>query len=411
MLDTTAIILAITALFSFLNYRFIKLPTTIGVMVISLVISVVLLVLQYAGFDGVTQQARTFIQHVNFDEVVMKGMLSLLLFAGALHVNINDLLERKWAIGLMATIGVLLTTFIVGFVSFYIFSAFGFSIPLIYCLLFGSLIAPTDPIAVLGILKQAKAPKSLEIKITGESLFNDGIAVVVFVVLLGIAQGGEDVSVGHIALVFAEEAIGGVVYGLVLGYLGYKMLTWVDNYQVEILITLALVVSGYTLAGHIHVSGPLAIVVAGLMIGNKGRMFAMSDTSREHIDTFWELIDEILNAVLFVLIGIEVLALAFDHMTLAVGFVLIPIILLARLASTTFLLGALRLKETLTRHAELILTWGGLRGAISVALALALPPGDIRDTILTVTYIIVVFSILVQGLTLGKLIQLLIKKP
>jgi CPA1 family monovalent cation:H+ antiporter len=411
MLDTTAIILAITALFSFLNYRFIKLPTTIGVMVISLAISVLLLVLQYAGFDGVTQQARSFVQHVDFDEVVMKGMLSLLLFAGALHVNINDLLERKWAIGLMATIGVLLTTFIVGFVSFYIFSAFGFSIPLIYCLLFGSLIAPTDPIAVLGILKQAKAPKSLEIKITGESLFNDGIAVVVFAVLLGIAQGGEDVSVGHIALVFAEEAIGGVVYGLLLGYLGYKMLMWVDNYQVEILITLALVVSGYTLAGHIHVSGPLAIVVAGLMIGNKGRMFAMSDTSREHIDTFWELIDEILNAVLFVLIGIEVLALAFDHMTLAVGFVLIPIILLARLASTTFLLGALRLKETLTRHAEWILTWGGLRGAISVALALALPPGDIRDTILTVTYIIVVFSILVQGLTLGKLIQVLIKKP
>ncbi len=411
MLDTTAIILAITALFSFLNYRFIKLPTTIGVMVISLAISVVLLALQYAGFDGVTHQAQTFIQHVDFDEVVMKGMLSLLLFAGALHVNINDLLERKWAIGLMATIGVLLTTFIVGFVSFYIFAAFGFSIPLIYCLLFGSLIAPTDPIAVLGILKQAKAPKSLEIKITGESLFNDGIAVVVFVVLLGIAQGGEDVSVGHIALVFAEEAIGGVVYGLVLGYLGYKMLTWVDNYQVEILITLALVVSGYTLAGHIHVSGPLAIVVAGLMIGNKGRMFAMSDTSREHLDTFWELVDEILNAVLFVLIGIEVLALAFDHMTLAVGFVLIPIILLARLASTTFLLGALRLKETLTRHAEWILTWGGLRGAISVALALALPAGDIRDTILTVTYIVVVFSILVQGLTLGKLIQVLIKKP
>ncbi len=410
MLDTTAIILAITALFSFLNYRFIKLPTTIGVMVISLVISIVLLGLQYAGFDGITQQAQAFIQHVDFDEVVMKGMLSLLLFAGALHVNINDLLERKWAIGLMASIGVLLTTFIVGFVSFYIFAAFGFSIPLIYCLLFGSLIAPTDPIAVLGILKQAKAPKSLEIKITGESLFNDGIAVVVFVVLLGIAQGGEDMTVGHIVLVFAEEAIGGVVYGLVLGYLGYKMLTWVDNYQVEILITLALVVSGYTLAGHIHVSGPLAIVVAGLMIGNKGRMFAMSDTSREHLDTFWELIDEILNAVLFVLIGIEVLALAFDHMTLAVGFVLIPIILLARLVSTTFLLGVLRLKETLTRHAEWILTWGGLRGAISVALALALPPGDIRDTILTVTYIIVVFSILVQGLTLGKLIQVLIKK-
>ena len=409
MLDTTAIILAITALFSFLNYRFIKLPTTIGVMVISLVISIVLLGLQYAGFEGITQQAQAFIKHVDFDEVVMKGMLSLLLFAGALHVNINDLLERKWAIGLMATIGVLITTCLVGFVSYYIFAAFGFSIPLIYCLLFGSLIAPTDPIAVLGILKQAKAPKSLEIKITGESLFNDGIAVVVFVVLLGIAQGGEDMTVGHIALVFAEEAIGGVIYGLVLGYAGYKMLTWVDNYQVEILITLALVVSGYTLAGHIHVSGPLAIVVAGLMIGNKGRMFAMSDTSREHLDTFWELIDEILNAVLFVLIGIEVLALAFDHMTLAVGFVLIPIILLARLVSTTLLLGALRLKETLTRHAEWILTWGGLRGAISVALALALPPGDIRDTILTVTYIIVVFSILVQGLTLGKLIRMLIK--
>lgn len=410
MLDTAAVILAITALFAFLNYRFIKLPTTIGVMAISLVMSLVLLALQYAGFEFITKYAQSFILHIDFDDVVMKGMLSLLLFAGALHVNINDLLERKWAIGLMASIGVLITTAIVGVVSYYLFAALGLSIPFIYCLLFGSLIAPTDPIAVLGILKQAKAPKSLETKITGESLFNDGIAVVIFVVLLGIAQGGGDISPSHIALIFVEEAVGGIIYGLLLGFLGYRMLKWVDNYQVEILITLALVISGYTLAAHLHVSGPLAIVVAGLMIGNKGRMFAMSDTSREHLDTFWELIDEILNAILFVLIGIEVLALAFDHVTLAAGFILIPIILVARLLSTSLLLGVLRLKETLTKNAEWILTWGGLRGAISVALALALPAGEVRDTILAVTYIIVVFSILVQGLTLGKVIQFLIKK-
>jgi CPA1 family monovalent cation:H+ antiporter len=297
-----------------------------------------------------------------------------------------------------------ISTFIVGGSAWIVFSLIGIKLPFIYCLLFGSLIAPTDPIAVIGILKKAGVPKSLETKITGESLFNDGVAVVVFLVIMGIVAGGHDVTVGHIILLFVEEAIGGIVFGFAIGWLTYLMLKSVDNYQVEVLLTLALVMGGYSLAYTIHVSGPIAMVVAGIFIGNRGRLLAMSEKTREHLDSFWELMDEILNAVLFLLIGLEVLVIATKGSYLIAGMVMIPVVLLARFISVGLPVTFMRRKRDFSPDAVKIMTWGGLRGGISVALALSIPSGPEREVLLTVTYIIVVFSILVQGLTIERLV-------
>jgi len=300
---------------------------------------------------------------------------------------------------------VLGATFIIGYLAYWIFGLLDLDIPFIYCLLFGALISPTDPIAVLGILKSAAAPKTLETKITGESLFNDGVAVVVFLVLLGVATGGDELSAASVAGLFIQEAVGGVLYGLGIGTLAYWMLKRVDDYSVEVLITLALTTGGYALAEALHLSAPIAIVVAGLLIGNHGRSFAMSDKTREHLDTFWELVDEILNAVLFVLIGMEVLVLAVRQEYLLAGLLAIPITLLARLVSVGVPVGIMRRYRSFSRMVVTILTWGGLRGGISVALALSLPQGPVRDTLVTVTYMVVAFSILVQGLTIGPLVR------
>jgi CPA1 family monovalent cation:H+ antiporter len=407
ILNIAAILITVSAIFSFINHRFIKLPTTIGLMLIALVVSLLVLVSGKMGLGHLESQARTLLHSVDFNETVMQGMLSFLLFAGALHINLADLAKQKWVIASLATVGILISTFLVGGITYLLLGQLGIHLDFIYCLLFGSLISPTDPIAVLGILKSAKAPKTLETKIAGESLFNDGMAVVVFLVLLGIATSGHDINVGHIALLFLEEAVGGVLFGLTIGWLTYQMLKQVDNYQVEILLTLALVMGGYSLASVIHVSGPIAVVVAGLLIGNQGRMLAMSDHSREHIDTFWELIDEILNAVLFVLIGLEVLVLPFTQDVLLAALILIPLILLSRLISVGLPINLLRLRREFSPGAVKILTWGGLRGGVSVALALSLPASEARDVILAITYAVVVFSILVQGLTIGRLVKAL----
>ncbi|MCP5451804.1 MAG: sodium:proton antiporter [Gammaproteobacteria bacterium] len=408
MLNLVALLVTLTALFSYINHRFIKLPTTIGVMVLALVLSLILMSLGELGYAPVEQRAAAIIGGIDFNQVLMQGMLSLLLFAGALHVNLEELAQQKWPIGILATVGVVASTFLVGIASWLVLNVlFGISISLLYCLLFGALISPTDPIAVLGILKSAKAPKNLEIKIAGESLFNDGIAVVVFAILLGLAVGGEEVTLGSVALLFTEEALGGIVFGLAIGYVAYLLLKSIDSYDVEILITLALVLGGYALAIHLHVSGPIAMVVAGLMIGNHGRRLAMSDTTREHLDTFWELIDEILNAMLFVLIGLEMIILTFEHDHLLASLLVIPIVLLARLACVGVPVHVMRRRFgfTFSPHAIKIMTWGGLRGGISVALALSLPLGPERQIVLALTYIVVLFSILVQGLTVGKLIK------
>lgn len=402
VLQIAALILSLAAIFSYLNHRYIRLPNTIGLMLIALLLSLALLALGKLGMVFPAAWASHVLREVDFNLTVLHGMLSFLLFAGALHVNLDDLSEQKWVIGILASIGVLSSTLIIGGLTWWLMGVLGLDIAPIYCLLFGALISPTDPIAVLGILKIAKVPKSLETKIAGESLFNDGVAVVIFIALLEFAMHGE-LSAEEVTELFVVEAIGGMLFGLLIGWMAYRMLTKVDNYQVEILITLALVMGGYALAGIIHVSGPIAIVVAGLLIGNHGRVLAMSAKTREHLDTFWELVDEILNAVLFVLIGLEVLALTFNEVYLRASLVLIPVVLLARFISVGVPMSLMRRFRRFTPHAIKILTWGGLRGGISVALALSLPLGPEREVILSITYIVVVFSILVQGMTIGLL--------
>lgn len=402
--DISAILLTLAALFSFINYRFVKLPMTIGVMVIALATSLVVVLAGELVAPQLKAPAEYLLSQIDFDETLLHGMLSLLLFAGALHINLSDLGEQKSVIGLLATVGIAVSTLLIGSMTWLVLGWLSIPVPFIYCLLFGSLISPTDPIAVLGILKTAGASKSLETKTVGESLFNDGIGVVVFLVLLKIADGG-DLGAGDVAWLFVKEAVGGAVFGLVIGLIAYQLLKRTDNYQVEIMTTLALAMGGYSLAEALHVSAPIAIVVAGLLIGNQGRAMAMSDVTRDRLDSFWELIDEILNAVLFVLIGLEVLVMPITAGYLVAAVAIIPVTLLARFISVWSVLAALRRRRDFSPGAEVILTWGGLRGAISVAMALSLPAGEYRSVILAITYGVVIFSIIVQGLTISRLIK------
>jgi len=404
LFEIIAVLITLSALFSWINVRFLRLPTAIGLMLMALVMS--LLLLSPLPFsDGVEQDVQRMLDSIDFDATVLHGMLSFLLFAGALHVKLSDLAEQKWVIGLLASAGTILSTFIIGLAAWVLLDAIGLEVSLTYCLLFGALISPTDPIAVLGILKSAGAPRALEIKITGESLFNDGVAVVVFLVLFGIAIGGEQVTVDGILLLFLREAFGGLIFGLISGAVAYLMLRRIDNYQAEVLITLATASGGYALAEHLHISAPITVVVSGLFIGNLGRHGAMSDLTRAHIDNFWELVDEVLNAVLFVLIGLEVMMLTLDMSYLVAGGLAIPLVLLARAISVGLPLALMRRFRSMSAGSVSILTWGGLRGGISVAMALALPDGPARDLIVTVTYVVVVFSILFQGLTLAPLVR------
>jgi CPA1 family monovalent cation:H+ antiporter len=335
----------------------------------------------------------------------MQGMLSYLLFAGALHVNLADLKGQRWIVSILATVGVIISTTIVAILTWFLLGALGIKISFLYCLVFGALISPTDPIAVLSIMKKVGAPKSIETKISGESLFNDGVGVVVFLVLAGLAAGNTEINVQQISLLFVKEAIGGAVFGFALGYLGFLMLRSVDNYSVEILITLAMVSGGYALAIQLHVSGPIAVVVAGLIIGNHGRRLAMTERTREHIDTFWHLVDEVLNAVLFVMIGLEVLVLTITQDYLIAAICVIPIVLFARFISVGTPVLALRMFREFSPKIVRILTWAGIRGGISVALVLSLKQSETRNVLLTMTYAVVVFSILVQGLTISRLIR------
>ena len=410
LFDLLAIVLVLVAGLSYVNFRFLRLPTTIGLMALTLGLSVGVIVIGQVA-PGLESQAKALVERLDFDEVLLHGMLGFLLFAGALHVNVNELARWKTPIAVLATMGVLISTVIIGGVLAFLLPLFGIPARPIWCFVFGALISPTDPIAVLALLKQLGAPKPLEIKIAGESLFNDGVGVVVFLGLLQIAAGEHGFDPGHLTALFFKEAVGGAVFGLAAGWLTYRLLKSVDNYQVEVMLSLALVAGGYALAEHWHLSAPIAMVVAGLLIGNHGRSFAMSPTTVEHLDLFWELIDEILNAVLFVLIGLEVLIVTFSARYLLAGVAAIGIVLLARLIAVAVPISFLRRYRTFEPGTARILTWGGLRGGISVALALALPAtvgGEIvpeREVILVLTYTVVVFSILVQGLTIGPLIR------
>lgn len=404
LLNIIALLITLAAGFNYLNYRFIGLPTTIGIMAIALILSLLVLISGAFGF-GVVVAAQAFVGSIDFNATLMQGMLSFLLFASALHINLNDLVKQIGPILLLASVGIVFSTVVVGAASWYVLQWLGIDLPFIYCMLFGALISPTDPIAVMNILKTAGAPKSLETKIVGESLFNDGVAVVVFIALLGILSGGGEISGSEIALLFLEEAVGGIIFGLGPGFIGYRLLGTIDNYQLEIMITLALVMGGYALASALHLSGPLAMVMAGLLIGNHGRLFAMSDTTRQHVDQTWHLIDEILNAILFLLIGIELLAITLNWSYLFAGLIMIVVTLATRFVSVSSLVKLMGRRREFSPGVVKILTWGGLRGGISVALALSLPAGPERAEILTITYVIVVFSILVQGLTVGRLIE------
>jgi CPA1 family monovalent cation:H+ antiporter len=405
-----SVLISLAAVSSYVNYRYIKLPTTVGVMLVALVASLgLVLVGPYAG--GFREQAAALISRIDFNQVVLHGMLAFLLFAGAIHVNLEEL-GREWlTISSLAIFGTLASTFIVGGVTWLILGWVGLGIPILHALLFGALISPTDPIAVLGIMKSVGAPRQLEVQVAGESLFNDGLGVVVFLILLqlsglGGAAAPLSIGVGAVGMLLLEEVGGALVLSLVAGFITYQMLKRVDNYQVEVMLTLALAMGLYALADALHLSAPIAVVVAGLFVGNQGRAFAMTEKTREHVDTFWELVDEILNVVLFLLIGLELLVLPIERGWLLAGVLAIPIVLAARWLSVTGIIGPLSLIKAQPKGAIPILTWGGLRGGISVAMALSLPATYSRSLVLTLTYFVVVFSILVQGLTVGYVIRM-----
>ncbi len=404
IITLASILITICAVFSFVNYRLFRLPPTIGIMVMALALSLIILLLPANVLDLKTM-ARDVLGQIDFEETLMHGMLSFLLFAGALHVNLEDLGKQKWVVSAMAMFGTVFSTLVVGCAAYYLFPKLGFEIPFIYALLFGSLISPTDPVAVMAILRRAGASKSLETKIVGESLFNDGIAVVIFLSILGVILGETQASAGHISLLFVQEAVGGVLLGLILGYITFLMLRNVDNYQVEILLTLSLVMGGYELAHLLHTSGPIAMVVAGLLIGNQGKRIAMSETTRHNLDNFWELMDEFLNAVLFLLIGLEILLLPLNHVAITIGVIMIPVLLCIRFVAVSIPVKLLSFRRSFSPNVIKILTWGGLRGGISVALVLSLPEGPLRESLLIITYCVVLFSIIVQGLTIGKLVR------
>jgi CPA1 family monovalent cation:H+ antiporter len=402
----TTVVVVLAALFGYLNVRVLKLPTTIGLMLITIVFTLVVFALSY--FDSTLLNAeRYIITHIDFRTVLLDIMLSFLLFAGALHTNFEQLKIQRWPVLIFSTVGVLTSTFLVGISMFYALQLIGFEIKLVYCLLFGALISPTDPIAVLGILKKAGVPKKLEAKIVGESLFNDGVGVVVFLTLFQIARLGEDnVDPMNIIELFGKEVIGGVVLGLILGWITFRLMRSIDDYDIEVIITLAAVMSGTVIAQKFHLSAPLAMVTAGLIVGNDTlRDSAMSEITESYVDKFWELIDILLNTILFVLIGMELLVLTFELDYLVAGLLAIPVVLVCRFLSLLMPVNVFKRKLDFVPNTNLIMTWGGLRGGISIALALGLTQAMHRDLFLVITYIVVVFSILIQGMTVGSLVK------
>lgn len=418
LFEIAAMMLVLSGLFGWVNHAFLKLPHTIGLLVMALVASFVLIGLEYFfPALGLTEVVKSAIGQIDFNETVMNGMLAFLLFAGALHVDMAFLKSRRWAIGMMATIGVIISTAIVGTGFFFIAGLVGLDIPFIWALVFGALISPTDPVAVLSILKTVSMPRELEAKIAGESLFNDGVGVVVFTIIVAIAVGGghgDHMGVMDVVELFMVEAVGGAVLGLITGWLAYKAMAMIDEHAIEILITLGIVAGTYALAGRIHLfghhlSGPISVVVAGLLIGNKGAEFAMSEKTRTYLFGFWEMIDEILNSVLFLLIGLELLILG-DQLNPGTAVLLallsIPLVLVARFIAVSIPLKFLGIFKSFTKGAIPVLTWGGLRGGISVALALSLPDTvAAKPVILAATYGVVIFSIIVQGLTVKTVVQ------
>ncbi len=410
VLDATATLFVLAAIFGLFNHHVLRLPFTIGLLVSGLAASLAMLIVDalVPGL-GLASATREAVQSIDFANAILYGMLSVLLFAGALHVDIELLVDRRVPILALATVGIAVSTITAAALAYGVFTALGLDVGWRWCLVFGALISPTDPIAVLGIMKQAGAPRDLEVKVVGESLFNDGVGVVIFLALLGYATAGEGhgppVTALSVTGLLVQEVVGGVLVGLAFGYAAYRALKTLDEANLEILISVATVLGLNLVATRLHVSGPLAAVVAGLMLGNSGRYLAMSESTRRHLDIVWYFVDEALNALLFLLIGLEVFAIELEPSTLLAAVLLIPLVLVARTVGVGVPLTVLRRQLALAPGTTQVLIWGGLKGGVSVALAMKLPPSDTRDILLTAAYATVVFSILVQGLTVGRLIR------
>jgi CPA1 family monovalent cation:H+ antiporter len=408
------VLIGLSALFGYINHRFLRLPHTIGLVMIALAASLSIIAIE--ALSPTTQIASlvtAMLNQIDFHEAVMNGMLSFLLFAGALHVDFSVFKSNSSAIALMATLGILLSTFLIGGATWWLLNQFGIDMPFMWALVFGALISPTDPVAVLGLFKTVNVPDTLEAKMAGESLFNDGVGVVVFAVVVAIAVGDGshgDMNALTIVQLFLTEAVGGALLGLLAGYIGYRAMHGIDEHNLEVLITLAMVMVTYVVALQLHMSGPISMVVAGLFIGNQGMKFAVSDNTKDYIQKFWSLLDEILNSVLFLLIGLEVLIIAQRADHVGVALLIIPITIIARWFAVFVPIMILSRWRTFTKGAIPILTWGGLRGGIAVALALSLPVNEYKPTILTITYAVVLFSIIVQGLTIKPLVERIVSK-
>ena len=419
-LDIPAILLILATIFGAINYKFVKLPHTIGLMIVALVASLSLIALDLTFPSlGMSILVNEFLGNIDFNVTLMQGMLSFLLFAGALHVDLDQLLENKWTILTFASIGVLVSSFVIGGGFWLISGAVGLSLPFLVCLLLGVMVSPTDPVAVLGVLKTLQVPSPLKAKIAGESLFNDGVAVVLFSVLVSLVfgNGGEEgletsFQLTSVIWLLTKEALGGLFLGLISGFIAFWLLRQIDDYVLEVLITLALVTGAYSIALHLHLSGPIAMVIAGLLIGNQGTSLAMSETTRMHVETFWELVDEILNSVLFLLIGLKIVFLL-QHSSydiaypLLIGlFIAITLLsLFARFLAIALPVQIKSLNSEVNPGTVPILTWAGIRGGVSVALALSLPSSSESELLLFVTYFVVLFSVTVQGLTIEKVIK------
>lgn len=401
--EVAAGLVILGALCSYINFRFIHLPAKIGAMAIALGLSLILVGADALGAPLFRQEAAAIVSEVQLPRLLLDGVLAFLLFAAALDVNLADLKEQLAPVVMLATVGVVISTIVVGASMWLVLHSLGNKVPLVRTLLFGALISPTDPIAITGILRNVSAPKALEVQMSGESLFNDGVGIVVFTALWRAETTGAGVTAGHLFGLFAREAFGGLALGIAAGFVVYRMLRGIENYEIEIMLTLALAMGAYAAAERLQFSGPVTAATAGLVIGNQGRSYAMSDRTKKRLDSFWEVMDSIFNSVLFVLLGLEALTIPFKASLIAVAVITIAITIAARLFSVIIVQGVLRLIKPVSCGSVAILTWGGLRGGVSVALALSAPVNPGRDPTITMTYAVVVFSILVQGLTFGPL--------
>jgi CPA1 family monovalent cation:H+ antiporter len=403
-----SILVGVCALFAYINIRFLKLPSSIGLMLLALIFSILIMIEgNVSAFFH--DKVHFMIKSIDFPHILLDIMLGFLLFAGSLHVNFNHLRKQGIAVAIFALLGTALSTFLFAFIINGLFSLFNLQVDLIYCLLFGALISPTDPIAVLGIITKTKVPKEISIIIEGESLFNDGIGVVFFLTILSIINiGPQNLSLMQTTNLFLSEVVGGIALGLLLGFIVIYFLKKINDYKTIVLISLALVMLCAHIAKLLHVSGPLAIIIIGLMFGTKSQEM-MNETTKDYHHKFWELIDDLLNVILFVLIGLQIVLLPFLLKYFLIGLIAIVILLLCRYVSLRIPMLFLKDKKLFNNKSALIMTWGGLRGGLSVALTLSLPESAYKEIIVSITFIIVVFSVIVQGLSMEKLIKRVFK--